>query len=131
MKYRRMSFNCHNNLDIYGSWEELKKFFNDNYDENKIINLNNYENIEILDWDKDLFEEKMEQIYYVFMTSEEPPCEWISDISKEYPNLEFNLIYQNREREISGEYIYKKGVLYNSFQYDDNEIIENCVEVYN
>ena len=119
MKYRNMGLNCHNNLDIYGSWEDLKIFFIENSSENVVLNLNEIN--EILDWDRDLICEPMQQICYVFMTKENPPMEWVKNLAEQYRNLEFNLIYQNREKDFSGEVVYKNGTLWVDSKMDEDE----------
>jgi len=111
MKYRRMSLNCDNNLDIYGTWEDLKLFYCNNFDEKNILKL---EDILIVDWEKELMEERMEMISYVFMTKEDAPVEWLERMAGEYPKLDFNLVYQNREKDSYGEIIYKNGELYHN-----------------
>lgn len=106
-----MSLNCDNNLDIYGTWEDLKLFYCNNFDEKNILKL---EDILIVDWEKELMEERMEMISYVFMTKEDTPVEWLERMAGEYPKLDFNLVYQNRERDSYGEIIYKNGELYHN-----------------
>lgn len=124
-----MNLNCHNNLDIYGPWEELKTFFSNNSTEKSVLSFENYVSnedgwgteldAEVTDWDQDLMEEKMEQFYYVFMTKETPPNLWLDKIAKIYNKLEFNLIYQNRELGLTGEIIYKNGILYHNFKTEE------------
>ena len=106
-----MSLNCDNNLDIYGTWEDLKLFYCNNFDEKNILKL---EDILIVDWEKELMEERMEMISYVFMTKEDAPVEWLERMAGEYPKLDFNLVYQNREKDSYGEIIYKNGELYHN-----------------
>jgi len=113
MRYSKMLLDCNNNLDIYGLYEELKYFFNNNRTENAELNLG-YENLELLDFE--VPEEGVEQISYVFLTKEEPPKAWLENMARKYPKLEFYLVYQNREKDIDGELIYKNGVLYNSIE---------------
>lgn len=128
-----MFLNCHNNLDIFGSWEDLKYFFINNSTDKYILNFGledkrNSEDVYMVDWDREIMNEKMEQITYVFMTNEYPPEDWLENIAKEYKNLEFNLVYQNREKDISGEIVYKYGDLYCSYKSSDEENYENIIE---
>lgn len=116
MKYRRMSLEYQNNLEIYGSWNQLKEFFIDNSTETDILSLD--ESV-LLEWDKDILEEKSEVLYYVFL-SKNIKAGWLDKMAKKYKNLEFNLIYQNEEKEIYGEIVYKNGILYHM----DDEIVE-------
>ena len=119
---RRMNLEYQNNLEIYGKWEELKSFFINNSSDNFVLNL---KNIEILDWDKDIMSERMEQMYYVFRM-DEPPVEWLEREARRYNNLEFNLIYQSEERDLCGELVYKNGKLYNNVRENWDE---ECIEV--
>ena len=54
----------------------------------------------------------MDMIYYTFLTKDDPPEGWLENISKQYNNLEFNLFYQNRKNEKSGDYLIKNGEIY-------------------
>lgn len=145
MKYRRMNLDCENNLDIYGSWNDLKIFFNENRIEN--IDKNKSQNIltfskcvpaigeecferwgtgkdaEVRDWDRDILEEETEELSYMFLTDRNPPNIWLEQIAKKYPELEFILVYQNTTSEITGEIVYKNSELYH------NMIINNEDEV--
>jgi len=127
MKYRKMSFNCHNSLEVFGQWEDLKSFYIDNSTEDSILLGDEY--FEVLDWDKDILEEKLDQATYIFMTIDGPPEFWLERIAKKYKKLEFNLIYQNRDNDYSGEIVYKNGELYFDSKYNEEEL--ECVEVYN
>lgn len=122
-----MSFNCHNSLEVFGQWEDLKSFYIDNSTEDSILLGDEY--FEVLDWDKDILEEKLDQATYIFMTIDGPPEFWLERIAKKYKKLEFNLIYQNRDNDYSGEIVYKNGELYFDSKYNEEEL--ECVEVYN
>lgn len=138
-----MPCECENHLDIFGAYEDLLKF----YDENRVspsvgrkrrmVNQNiltfniavpvndedNAEeckekwgtkrNAELKDWEDD-FEEGMEQFYYVFLTSGNPPNRWLEAVAKKYPEIEFNLVYKNESRDVNGEIVYRDGKLYHS-----------------
>jgi len=126
MRYRKM-YVCENSLEIYGEWENLKKFFIDNRSEN-ILSFAKMEPIEngedcfekwgteedadIQEYEENIMDENLDQLFYIFLTRENPPIKWLEKIAKKYNNLEFNLIYQNRDKDLSGEIIYKKGRLY-------------------
>lgn len=127
MKYRKMSFNCHNNLEIFGQWDDIKSFYSENSSDNNV--LNGDEEFIVLDWDKNILEEKMDEVVYVFMTKEGPPEYWLEKVAKKYKSLEFNLIYQNRNDDLTGEIVYKKGELYYDSKYNEDEL--ECIEVYN
>ena len=114
-----MVFNCHNSLDIYGSWDELKQFYIENSTENCILNLNF--KYEIRDWEKNILNEKLEEIYYIFLCENSPPFEWLKNIAEKYSNLEFNLVYENRDLEKTGEIIYKYGQLYHKYENIEND----------
>ena len=108
-------------MEIYGKWESLKKFYNDNWGET-ILNIkkNNISvDIEMIEWERGLFREKMDSMYYVFLTKEIPPLEWLKTISSNYKDLDFNLGYQNRKTSKIGEVVYKQGENY----YNEEEIL--------
>jgi len=127
MKYKKMTFFCLNNLDIYGKWEDLQDFFIENTSIDSVLNFGSFEKKDI-DWEKELMNEEMELFYYVFMTIDTPPLEWLDEIAKKYTKLEFNLIYQIRDKEIAGEIVYKNGKLYHNFKtIDENQC--NNVEI--
>lgn len=121
-------YNCENHLEIYGKWDDLKKFTINNWG-NKGLSFRKYMNIHlnrgegeelieqknepfIIEYEKDLFNKEMDMIYYTFLTRDEPPEGWLENISKQYSNLEFNLFYQNRKNEKSGDYLIKNGEIY-------------------
>ena len=122
MKYKKMTFYCHNNLDVYGDWEDLKDFFIENTTIDSVLNFGNIK-AEIIDWEKELMNEEMELFYCVFGTDKVPPLDWLNEIGKKYNKLEFNLIYEIRERDVAGEVVYKNGKLYHNF-----ETIEDNIE---
>lgn len=138
-----MPCECENHLDIFGAYEDLLDFFEENRispnvgQKRRMVNQNiltfniavpvkdedNAEeckekwgtkrNAELKDWEDD-FEEGMEQFYYVFLTSGNPPNKWLEAVAKKYPNIEFNLVYKNESRDINGEIVYREGKLYHS-----------------
>ncbi len=127
-----MSLNCHNNLEVSGSWENLKKFFINNSTDKCVLYIGNISEIDdkfyMVDWDRELFEEKMEQISYVFMTEEYPPEDWLEEVANKNRDLEFNLVYQNREKDSNGEIVYKNGDLYCNYKSDEEESNEKFLE---
>jgi hypothetical protein len=54
----------------------------------------------------------MDMIYYTFLTRHEPPEKWLSKISKQYSHLEFNLYYQNKKIDKTGDFMIKNGEIY-------------------
>ena len=70
------------------------------------------EDADIQEYEENIMEENLDQLFYIFLTRENPPIKWLEKIAKKYNNLEFNLIYQNRDKDLSGEIIYKNGRLY-------------------
>jgi len=115
-------YNCENNLEIYGKWDDLKKFYTNNWGSNGLSFRKigeEYDEPSIIECEKNLYNIKMDMIYYIFLTKSDPPLKWLDKISKIYNNLEFNLVYQNRENERIGDYIYKNGEVY----YDKEEVL--------
>ena len=121
-------YNCENHLEIYGKWDDLKKFTINNWG-NQGLSFRKYMNVHsnrgegeelieqksepfIIEYEKDLFNKEMDMIYYTFLTKDDPPEGWLENISKQYNNLEFNLFYQNRKNEKSGDYLIKNGEIY-------------------
>ena len=138
-----MPSECENHLDIFGEYEDLLLFFDNNRVEQsvgkkrKMINQNiltfsktvpvdneddieeckekwgTKRNAEIKDWEED-FEDEMEQFYYVFLTSGNPPNKWLEAVAEKYPEIEFNLVYKNESKDVNGEIVYRDGKLYHS-----------------
>ena len=150
-----MGLNCLNHLDIFGDFKDLVDFYNKNRRESeskskKLVNENvltfsvavpvkneddpkeckkkwgTKQNAVINDWENDI-EEETDQIYYIFETLKNPPNLWLKEVAKKYPKLEFNLVYQNTENDISGEIIYRKGRLYSSVQNNHSDEIWNYI----
>ena len=138
-----MPSECENHLDIFGEYEDLLRFFDNNRVEQtvgkkrKMVNQNiltfsktvpveneddieeckekwgTKRNAEIKDWEED-FEDEMEQFYYVFLTSGNPPNKWLEAVAEKYPEIEFNLVYKNESKDVNGEIVYRDGKLYHS-----------------
>ena len=107
-------YHCENHLEIYGKWEELKNFTINNWG-NQGISFRKSSNCEqpcMIEYERELFNREMDMIYYTFLTKNEPPEQWLAQISKQYSHLEFNLYYQNRKNDKSGDYIIKNGEFY-------------------
>jgi len=137
MKYKRMNFDFENNLEIYGNWVDLKKFFIDNQSVNKTLSLENCvpvedsdkkyylwgssEDVEVIEWDENLMDEKIDMLYYVFLTKDGSPLRWLKSVAEKYIELEFNLVYQNRKTDEMGEAIYKNGKLYYNCKYNSED----------
>ena len=124
--------NCINHLDIFGEYNELVKFFKENKTKDTVLSFNKFiptsdnqkekwgTGLEavINNFEKDILEEEMEQLYYEFYTLGNPPNIWLQEIAKKYQTLEFNLVYQNTEKDVKGEIIYREGKLYHSSRID-------------
>lgn len=138
-----MPCECENHLDLFGPYEELQRFFEENRvaprvgQKRRLVNQNiltfskavpvsnekdiveckekwgTKRNAELKDWEED-FEEEMEQFYYVFLTSGNPPNKWLEVVAKKYPEIEFNLVYKNEAKDVNGEIVYREGKLYHS-----------------
>ena len=150
-----MVLNCLNHLDIFGDFVDLIKFFEKNrintltntkklVNENvltfsKAVPVNNEDdpteckkkwgtkqNAVVNDWESDL-EEETDQIFYIFQTLKNPPNLWLKEVASQNPHLEFNLVYQNTENDITGEIIYRKGVMYNSVVNNHSDEIWNYI----
>ena len=132
-----MNFDFENNLEIYGNWVDLKKFFIDNQSVNKTLSLENCvpvedsdkkyylwgssEDVEVIEWDENLMDEKIDMLYYVFLTKDGSPLRWLKSVAEKYIELEFNLVYQNRKTDEMGEAIYKNGKLYYNCKYNSED----------
>ena len=139
--YKINKMNCQNNLDIYGEYEDLVLFFEENRvkkslgkklgDENiltfqKVLPVlegedkkkiwGTSEDALIKDFERDILVEETEQMYYEFLTVGNPPNLWLKEVGKKYSNLEFNLVYYNSEFDVKGEIIYREGELYYSYR---------------
>lgn len=124
--------NCINHLDIFGEYNELVRFFKENKTKDTVLSFNKFiptsdnqkekwgTGLEavINNFEKDILEEEMEQLYYEFYTLGNPPNIWLQEIAKKYQTLEFNLVYQNTEKDVKGEIIYREGKLYHSSRID-------------
>jgi gas vesicle protein len=136
-----MNSKCTNTLDIYGLNAELINFFNNNrvkpIKSKKLLNQNiltfqkaievdpsDYKktkelwgtkfDAEIIDWEEDLENENLEQMYYKFKTFRNPPFKWLEFVAKKYAELEFRLNYENEDDGYIGEICYSGGELCNS-----------------
>jgi hypothetical protein len=115
-------YHCENHLEIYGKWEDLKAFTINNWGK-QVLSFRKLADIEqpcMIEYEKELFNREMDMIYYTFLTKQEPPEKWLAQISKIYNHLEFNLYYQNRKIDKTGDYMIKNGEVY----YKD-EIVAN------
>ena len=108
-------YNCENTLEIFGKWESLKKFYNDNWGETVL----NIKDIQMIEWEREVYKEKMDSIYYTFLTRDVPPIDWLEEISKLYVDLDFTLGYMNRESGKGGEVVYRGGEIY----YNGEEVL--------
>jgi hypothetical protein len=107
-------YHCENHLEIYGKWEDLKDFTINNWG-NQGLSFRKSADVEqpcMIEYEKDLFKREMDMIYYTFLTRHEPPEKWLAQISKKYSHLEFNLYYQNRKIDKTGDYMIKNGEIY-------------------
>ena len=107
-------YHCENHLEIYGKWEDLKAFTINNWG-NRGISFRKLVDVEqpfMIEYEKELFNKEMDMIYYTFLTNDEPPKKWLAQISKQYQHLEFNLYYQNKKFDKSGDYMIKNGEFY-------------------
>jgi hypothetical protein len=136
-----MTSKCTNTLDIYGLNADLIKFFNNNRviptKSKKLVNQNiltfqkaiqvnpeDYKttkqlwgtkfDAELIDWEDDLENERLEQMFYKFKTFRNPPYKWLEFVAKEYSELEFRLNYENEDDGYIGEIVYSGGDLCNS-----------------
>ena len=112
---------CENNLEIFGTWEILKQFYNENWSQNALSfkKIGDYDDPEVINWDKGLFESKKDSLNYIFLTKEEPPRQWLKKIAEKYKTLDFTLDYQNREKMMSGQITYKNGEIF----YNEEELL--------
>jgi hypothetical protein len=107
-------YHCENHLEIYGKWEDLKAFTINNWG-NQGLSFRKLTDVEqpcMIEYEKEIFNREMDMIYYTFLTRQEPPEKWLSQISKQYSHLEFNLYYQNRKIDKTGDYMIKNGEIY-------------------
>ena len=128
--------NCINHLDIFGDYQELVNFFKNNKNNDLILSFNKFMPITkglekenwgtssepiIKEYEEEILEEEVDQLYYVFYTFGNPPNKWLKKVSEKYKNLEFNLVYQNTEKNIKGEIIYRQGKLFHSSRIDNSD----------
>jgi len=109
-------YNCENNLEVFGDWDLLKNFYNDNWCKT-ILNIK--DELEMIEWERGLFIERLDSIYYIFLTKENPPLEWLRSVSCKYKELDFTLGYQNLKSGMYGEVVYRGGEIY----YNGEEVL--------
>ena len=110
-------YNCENNLEIFGKWHILKDFYNNNWGEHT-LRIDNMD-ISMIEWEKGLYGEEMDMIYYVFLTRDVPPLIWLREISAKYRELDFTLEFLNRKSGKGGEVVYRGGEMY----YNEEEVL--------